>query len=111
MIEYTIQGIIALEPYIEVINLIFSLIVVVFGFMSLRFLVGRLKEVWAYFLIAIFLFGVHEIFGSLESFGVFSVSGVYEITELLFIVGFFVSAVIFKNLLNDISDKKGSRNK
>ncbi len=94
-----------IEPYVEILNLILALIIVILGIFDSFKLKGKLKSVWNYFLIAFFLFGIHEIFGALKEFGVFEIKGLYAFTELLFIVTFLICAIIFRKLLGSLTGK------
>jgi len=94
-----------IEPYIEVVNLVLAMIIVIMGIFDSAKLQGKLKSVWTYFLVAILLFGIHEIFGSLAEFGIFEIDGLYAFTEFLFIVAFLICAITFRKLLGSLTDK------
>ena len=99
-----------IEPYIEVINLILSVIIMIFGIQITFRLRGELKNAWAYFLTAILLFGVHEIFGSLAEFGIWELDGLYAFTEFLFIAVFGISIFVFRRLFINLSKTKRVKN-
>jgi len=106
MFEITVPFLELIEPFIEVINMFLALVIVVYGVSVYHLLEGQLKKSWKFFMIAIALFGLHELVGSLEEFAVFESGGLYALTELLFIAGFAVSIWAFVKLFKEISSKK-----
>jgi hypothetical protein len=94
-----------IEPYFEVANLILAIAIVVIGFIVNSKLKGDLKRAWGYLLVAISLFGIHEIVGSLEEFGIWSIDGAYILTEFLYIAAFFLAVVMFKKLFGNITKR------
>jgi len=93
------------EPYLEVINLVIALIIVVLGLRVSSVLEGKLKNAWNYLLVAILLFGIHEIIGSLAEFSIFKIEGLYAFTEFLFIVAFLMAVLLFRKLFLELSKK------
>jgi hypothetical protein len=95
-----------IEPYLEAVNLILALVLVAFGVGIMPRLKGELKNAWGYFLLAILLFGVHEIIGSLAEFNIFEIEGFYAFTEFIFITAFLFSVFVFKRLFDRIPGKR-----
>jgi hypothetical protein len=91
-----------IEPFVEVINLVLAIVIVLTGILIGMRLEGKLKKAWNYFILAMLLFGVHEVIGSLAEFGVFEIEGLYAFTEFLFISFFFISVIVFKKLFESI---------
>lgn len=111
MIEYTIPILEKIESFIEILNLIFAFLIVFMGISILTKLQGNLKTAWTYLFYAIFLFGIHEIVGSLAAFNILSITAVYAITELLFTIMFIISIYVFKELFESLSSSISSRKK
>jgi len=95
-----------IEPYLEVLNLILAVIIVIVGINVSTKLEGKLKKAWNYFLTAMILFSLHEVFGSLAEFGIFKIDGFYTLTEFVYILAFLISIFVFKNLFQGGFEKK-----
>lgn len=96
-----------IEPYLEVLNLLIALAIIVLGIKISIELKGELKKAWKYFLMAILFFGLHEVVGSLAEFEIFEIEGLYAFTEFVFIGIFLASVLAFNKLFNKLSkDKK-----
>lgn len=95
-----------IEPYLEVLNLMLALAIVFLGVKVSLKLKGALGKVWKYFLAAILLFGIHELFGVLKEFEVFEIDGLYALTEFIFISAFLVSTILFQKFFESISEKE-----
>ena len=98
-----------IEAYIEVINLVIALVMVLIGIRTIRRLDGELKTASKFLITSIFLFGIHELIGVLEEFKILIVEDLYFITELLFIIAFFGAIIYFKRLFDGLSAKKGGK--
>lgn len=96
----------AIEPYVEAINLLLAIAVVTLSLVSYAKLSGRLKIAWFYFMTAIVFFGVHEVIGVLEEFGIWEMEGLYAFSEMIFIALFLISACIFYKLFKELSKSK-----
>lgn len=94
-----------IEPYVEVLNLVLAFLAIVISIGTYGKLRGELKRAGKYLLFAVFLFGVHEIVGSLQEFGVFAVEGLYAFTELIFIVALLVSFFAIRKVFGGVSKK------
>ena len=95
-----------LELYLEVLNVIIAVVIAIIGFQILGKLEGQLKKAWTFFVVAMGLFALHEVNGALMEFNVFSVDGLYSVTEFIYIVAFLVSVLIFRKLFVKLSGKK-----
>ena len=95
-----------LECWIEIINFVLSLIMIVVGVSVLFRLEGQLKKAWYYLLATIVLFGVHEIVGILEEFGFGELELLYIITEFAYVVMFFIFIFVFKKLFDELSKRR-----
>lgn len=95
-----------IEPYLEVTNLILAIIMVFVGLNVMLNLNGKLKSAWTYLLIAILLFGIHEVFGALSEFGIFVVEGLYAFTEFVYILAFLIAVIAFKNMIKNLTLNK-----
>jgi len=95
-----------MEPYLEIINLVFAILIVILGVKASMNLTGKLKRGANYLLIAILLFAIHEVVGILEEFKIFSISGLYTLTETFYIAAFFISIYIFKKLFESLTGGK-----
>lgn len=95
-----------IEPYVEIVNFVIALAIVIAGiFVSFK-LGGVLKKAWNYFLVAILLFGVHEVVGILTEFELINVDGLYAFTELLYVVALLVAIFSFGKILSGFRGKK-----
>lgn len=100
-----------IEPYIEVINLILAFVIVIAGMVIWKKLEGNLKTGWSYFAVAIILFGLHEVVGSLAEFGFFEIEGLYAFSEFVYIIALLMAVFSFKKLLDGLSSKRGGGKK
>ena len=99
-----------IEPYLEVINLIMAIVIILVGIKVWTRVEGSLKKTWNYFSVAIMLFGVHEVFGSLEEWNLFEIGGLYAFTEFIFIIALLIAVFSFRGLLESLSKlKSGSK--
>jgi putative effector of murein hydrolase LrgA (UPF0299 family) len=90
--------------------LVIGLVLIVMGIQIYVILNAGLKKSWGYYLTAIILFGVHEIVGILEEFEILKIEGLYDFTELAFIIFIVIATIIFRKLLLDLV-RKGIGNK
>lgn len=105
MIEIIIPNIEIIEPIIELSNATLA-VIMFFLFLSVHdIMVGKLRLLWKSLMVTISLFGVHEIIGILKEFKVFTVTGIYEITELAYIIAFFIFAFIFADYFRKSPEK------
>jgi hypothetical protein len=94
-----------IEPFVEVLNLVIAIIIVAYGLIIAKILKSDLKKIWRYLLVTVLFFGLHEIVGSLEEFGVLEIEGLYALTELLFIVAFLFAIYKFHQFFKSIKAK------
>jgi hypothetical protein len=99
--------VIEIEAYIEVINLVLSVLILIFSFRTISKLSGELKTGGKFLMTTVFLFGIHELVGVLEEFKIFVVEDLYFMTELAYIVSFFVAVIFFKRLFDRLSENRG----
>jgi len=92
-----------IEPYVEVLNLVLAILAVIISLGTYGKLRGDLKKAGMYLLVAVLLFGLHEIVGSLEEFGIYAIEGLYAFTELIFIVALLVSFLVIRKVLGGVS--------
>jgi len=95
-----------IEPYVEVLNLVLAILAVLISIGTYGKLKGELRKAGMYLLVAVFLFGVHEVVGSLEEFGVYAIDGLYAFTELIFIVALLVSFLVIRKVFGGVSRKR-----
>lgn len=95
-----------IEPYLEVINLVLAIFIVCMAIFVSNRLAGTLKRAWNYLTVAIVLFGIHEVVGSLTEFGVINVEGLYALTEFIYIAGLLCAIFAFKRIIGDLSGGK-----
>lgn len=95
-----------IEPYVEVLNLVLAILAVVISIGTYGKLKGELKRAGKYLLVAVFLFGLHEIVGSLEEFKIYAIGGLYAFTELIFILALLVSFLVIRKVFGGVSNKR-----
>ena len=95
-----------LELYLEVVNCLVAIVIAIVGFQILGKLKDELRQAWMFFLGAMVLFALHEVNGTLMEFNLFQIDGLYSLTEFIYIVAFFVSMLIFRNLFTKLDDNK-----
>ena len=101
--------VVEIEAYVEVINLLLSVIILVFSLRTNAKLSGDLKTAGKFLMATVFLFGIHELVGVLEEFKILVVEDLYFITELVYILSFFVAVIILKRLFDRLAEKKGTK--
>jgi len=95
-----------IEPYLEIINLVLAIIIVLFSIITVTKLGGKLKNVGRYFLIAIFLFSIHEIVGILSEFKIIEIKGLYVFTEFVYLAALLVFVFALKQLFENLPGDK-----
>lgn len=105
MVTYLVQTLEKIEPFVEVLNVVLALAIVFIGTYIFKLLTGKLRQAWKYYLGAMLLFGIHEIFGAFKEFKIFEVTGMYAITEMIFITAFLISTVKFRKLFSTLAKK------
>lgn len=95
-----------LELYLEIANCLIAIIIAIMGFQTLKKLSGELRKAWGFFLAAMILFALHEVNGTLMELNVFSVDGLYSVTEFIYILAFLVAVIIFRSLFTKLDKKQ-----
>ncbi len=110
MIEFTLPILESVNMGVEILNLLISFVLIVMGIQISLVLDAGMKKTWKYYLTAIILFGVHEVVGVLEEFKILHIEGLYDVTELLFVIFIVIATIYFRKMLLDLI-KRGVGNK
>lgn len=74
------------KTQIEIFNMIASIVVFVMSLIAYFSMDANTKKGWIFISVATLMFAVYELLGGLAEFGVQTVPGLREVTEILFLV-------------------------
>lgn len=105
MIEITIPFLESSEAILEILNLIVTISILILGFSITGFIKGKFRRAWKYYITALLFVGIHEIVGTLKKLEILRIQGLYELTELFFIISFLIATYIFVEYSKQASKK------